>query len=186
MNQRSTNAHQAAAVPEQVMAANGAKVALLINDRESREALAGKIEEWGGTADQYPTAAKAMDMFGAARYDLIVVHWQVYPGQKASDPKVKELAAMIPVVKFNRNVLYWETALRVIDTIRAEESPNRITPLMVIFPDLGRSSFESGDRLARENVESDLTSLQPATIIAEISRERIVECLAHNIAARTG
>jgi hypothetical protein len=173
----------AVSTPQLSGMADGVKVALLINDRESRQALVGKIEEWGGTADEYPTAAKAMDMFGATRYDLIVVHWQVYPGQKASDPKVRELAAMIPVVKFNRNVLYWETALRVIDTIRMDPSPNRATPLMVIFPNLGLSSFESGDQLARESVESDLASRQPATLIAEASRDKVVERLAQNIAA---
>ena len=158
------------------------KVALLVNDRTSREALARRIAEWGGAVDQYPTAAKAIDMLGATRYDLVVMHWQVYPGQKASDPKVRELAAMIPVVRLNRNVLYWETALRVIDTIRVDESPNRGTPLMVIFPDLGKTHFDTDDdRLARETVESDLASRQPATIITEISRDKILEILAQEL-----
>ena len=58
------------------------KVALLVNDRTSREALARRIAEWGGAVDQYPTAAKAIDMLGATRYDLVVMHWQVYPGPK--------------------------------------------------------------------------------------------------------
>ncbi|MBT3295068.1 MAG: hypothetical protein HN919_11835 [Verrucomicrobia bacterium] len=150
------------------------KVALLINDRESRAALARSIEAKGGRADEYPTAAKAAGMFGATRYDLILIHWQVYPGLKPSDPSLKELAAMIPVVSMNRNILYWETALRVIDIIRMADSPNRTTPLMVIFPALGTSTFEAGDRLARESVESDLADRQPATVVTETLREEII------------
>lgn len=101
------------------------KTALLINDRESREELARAVEAEGGAADEYGTAAKAIGMLGATAYDIILIHWQVRPGKKPSDPKIKELAAMIPVVHMNRNVLYWETALRVIDTLRVEGPPTR-------------------------------------------------------------
>lgn len=150
------------------------KVALLINDKESRAVLARSIEAKGGTTDEYPTAAKAVGMFGATRYDLILIHWQVYPGLKPSDPRIKDLAAMIPVVSMNRNILYWETALRVIDIIRMEDSPNKTTPLMVIFPALGKSTFEAGDRLARESVDTDLADRQPATVVTETLSEKII------------
>ena len=157
------------------------KVALLINDKTSREKLARYVESRGGTTDEYPTAAKALGMFGATRYDLILVHWQVHPGLKPSDPSIKEIAAMIPVVSRNVNVLYWETALRVIDIIRMENSPNRTSPIIVIFPDLGGSTFEAGDRLARESVDSDLVSRQPAIVITERLTEKITEIVAQHL-----
>ena len=95
----------------------------------------------GGTADEYATAAKAMDMFGATRYDLIVMHWHVYPGQRASDPKVRELAAMIPVVHLNRNVLYWETALRDHhDTVKPEKGEARCQRLVSRLPRRSQST----------------------------------------------
>ncbi len=49
------------------------KVALLINDKESRGQLVECIEAQGGTTAEYPTAAQALGMFGAAQYDLIII-----------------------------------------------------------------------------------------------------------------
>ena len=157
------------------------KVALLINDKESRVELAGCIADKGGTADEYPTAAKALGMLNATRYDSILMHWQAHPGLKPSDPQIKQIATMLPVVTMNRNVLYWETALRVIDIIRVEESPNKSTPVIVIFPGLGESQFEAGDRLSKEAVESDLAERQPATIISGVSQDTIIQALTPHL-----
>ena len=148
------------------------KTAMLINDKGSRSELAGIVASQGVAADEYPTAAKALGMFSATRYDLIVIHWKVYPGLKPSDPEIQELAAMIPVSRMNRNALYWETALRVIDIIRTAGLPNESTPLIVIFPDLGRTDFGAGDRLTSEAVHADLAKRQPATIVSGILREK--------------
>jgi hypothetical protein len=159
------------------------KIALLVNDKDSRTELVRSVEASGATADEYATAAKAIGMFGATRYDLIIIQWQVHPGLKPSDPSIKELAAMIPVVSMNRNVLYWETALRVIDIIRMEESPNKATPIILIFPDLGESAFEAGDRLAKESVESDLAERQPAIIVTKTLREEITAIVEQQLIA---
>ena len=164
------------------MAENDMKVALLINDRESREDLSKGLETEGRTTDEYATAAKALGMLCATRYDLILMHWKVHPGQRPGDPQIKELATLIPVVSRNRNVLYWETALRIIDMARMEDSPNRATPIMVIFPDLGQSTFESQDRLSEEAVQADLAAREPATLITEMRREDILAAVEQQLA----
>jgi hypothetical protein len=157
------------------------KVALLINDKESRETLARGIQAKGATTDEFATAAKALGMLVASRYDLIVIHWQVHPGIKASDPKLQELASMIPVISMNRNVLYWETALRVLDIVRAEDSMNKATPVIVLFPGLDEPGFKAEDRLARESVDSDLAKRQPATVISAMLSDEIIGMLGRHL-----
>lgn len=139
--------------------------ALLINDRVLRTRLTACAPLADGTVEPYPTAAKALAPLLARRYDVIVLHWKVHPGFASGDDRIEELAYLLPRTKLNQNVLYWEVGLRILDLLREEESANRTTPVCVIFPPLGRFTFETGDALSRESVEGDLATRQPAHAI---------------------
>ena len=141
------------------------KVAFLIGEEALRKKLAKCIGPDNLTLEEYPTATKALTAFSSEQYDLIVIHWKVYPGFGSGDPRIDELAELIPNIELNANVFYWEVGLRVIDAIRAEDTPNQATPVIAIFPDLGRAGFGAGDELNRESIESDIASRQPAEAI---------------------
>jgi CheY-like chemotaxis protein len=157
------------------------KVALLINDKALRLSLAESLTALGVTVTEWPTAAKAVDVVETTLFDLIVVHWKVHPGLNLRDPQLREISNLIPMVVLNRNVLYWESALRVFDLIRGEDSLNRATPIVVIFPGLSEHNAEDGDRLARESVDADLADRQPSAVISETSRDKIAALVAKHL-----
>lgn len=147
------------------------KVALVINERATRERFADCISSNGHEAHEYATAEKALGKLTTLGYDLVVIHWQVHPGWGASDAKIRDIAALIPTVTENRNLLYWEAALRLIDLLRDQGSPNRTTPVVVIFPET--RPFDSDDSLDRESIDADLKTRQPATVISNTSKKDI-------------
>jgi hypothetical protein len=154
------------------------RIAFLVGERALRQKLAEPLEAADVTIDHFPTVAKALGAFETKHYDLIVLHWKAYPGFGCGDSKLDNLAALIPTVEFNRNLLYWEVGLRVINLVRDEESPNRTTPLLVLFPDLGRAEFGGGDQLTRESVLADLADRPPAEALFGSSRDDFCEAVA--------
>jgi hypothetical protein len=161
------------------------KVAFLIGEQALRRKLAGLIGPADVTVKEYPTAAKALTKLVEEGYDLIVIHWKVYPGFGSGDKRIDELAGMIPGVKLNRNVLYWEVALRVIDAIRAEGSVNRATPVIVILPKLGPSGPGTGDQLTKESVQSDIAARQPAEAVYGSSAVEFSKAFARHLPGLT-
>ena len=137
------------------------RIAFLINERALRAKFAKCVHSSGVTIDEYSTAAKALGKLSTNRYDLIVIHWKVHPGLGSGDPRIDELAMMIPNSKLNRNVFYWEVGMRVLDTAHAEDSANRETPAILLLPELDRPVF-ADDQLTKESVESDIAARQPA------------------------
>lgn len=154
------------------------KVAFLVGERALCARLVGCVASEDVTVKEYPTAAKALTKLETERYDLIVIHWKVFPGLGSGDPSIDELADLIPMAEMNRNVLYWEVTLRVMDAIRAEDSSNRATPVIVVLPELGPAGFGIGDELTRESVESDLTPRQPAEAVYGTSAVAFSEAAA--------
>lgn len=157
------------------------KAAFLISERALRLRLAKHLEPHYGEIEEYPTAAKALTRLVVRHYDLIVMHWKVYPGFGSGDSRIDELAGLIPNMKLNSNAFYWEVGLRVLDLIRADDSANCSTPVIVVFPDLAQSSFGMGDQLSRDSVESDLSTRQPAEALFGVSAVESSEFLARNL-----
>ncbi len=62
------------------------RIALLINDRESRGQLAQALAGPGVAVDEYPTAEKFLGPLTSEHYDLIAIHWQVFPGLEPGSP----------------------------------------------------------------------------------------------------
>lgn len=153
------------------------RIALLINDKEFREVLSAQLRATFAEVVEFPTGAKALGMFEASRYDSIVIHWKVYPGLNAGDPELQELAAIIPTVSMNRNVLFWAAARRVLDVIRADHSANKLTPVMVLLSGLDEPNGEDRDRLARESIDRDLAGSQPVIVVTDATREGIVRAI---------
>jgi len=154
------------------------RIALLMNQESARTNLARVMGQANATVDEYSTASKALVKLTTVRYDLVAIHWKVYPGVGSGDPSIDELAALIPHTELNRNLLYWEVGLRVIDAMREEGSPTRETPVIVMFPNLGPSTFNTGDDLARESVESDLAIRQPACAVFGSSIEQFTSAVS--------
>jgi len=141
------------------------KVVFLVGERALRERYAKCIESADVEIEAYPTAAKALVKLETRPYDLVAIHWKAYPGFASGDPRIDELAELIPATKLNQNVLYWEVALCVIDALRAEDSPNQATPVIAILPVLGRGGYGTGDDLTIDSVESDIAARQPAQVV---------------------
>lgn len=157
------------------------KIAFLINERALRDKLARTFEGGEAVIEEYSTAAKALAKLATNPYDLVVLHWKVHPGLGSGDSRIDELADLIPLAKLNRNVLYWEVGLRVIDAMREKDSPNRATPVIVIFPDLGPAAFDTGDDLTRESVEADLAGRQPAEAVYWSSAAEFVKAVGRHL-----
>ena len=153
------------------------QIAFLIGERALRQKLAEPLSSPDVTIETFATAALAVGPFETKRYDLIVLHWKTYPGFGSGDSKLDNLAGLIPTVELNRNLLYWEVGLRMIKRLREEESPNRETPLIVLFPDLGKAVF-GGDQLTRESVLSDLSTRGPAQALFGSSRDDFCTAVA--------
>jgi len=141
------------------------KAAFLIGERALRVRYAKCLESADAVIDEFPTASKALTELERERYDLVVIHWKVFPGFGSGDERIDELASLLPDTEFNRNLFYWEVGLRVIDLMRDEESPNLITPVVAVFPNLQESGFGIGDQLTRESVRSDIDSRRPARAV---------------------
>jgi hypothetical protein len=159
------------------------RIAFLMNERALRATLAQSIAWTAAAIEEYPTAAKAMAKLAAGRYDLVALHWKVHPGFGAGDAYLDELATLLPTTELNADVLYWEVALRVIDILRAEDSPNRVTPVVVVFPDLARAEYGAADELTREAVERDLAARSPAEAVFGSSDARFSEAVARLLRA---
>jgi len=159
------------------------RIALLINDRGSRKDLVKALATPGVVIDEYPTAQKSLAKLATVHYDLIVIHWQVHPGLKPAHPRIKRIGVALRKTKLNRNALYWEVGLNVMDAIRAEGSQNVAAPVVVIFPDLGRTRFDAGNRLSEDRVNADLATRQPASVISDILTEEIAEELRQRMRA---
>ena len=159
-------------------------LALLANERALRAKLAKCITGVTEVAvEEYPTAAKALAKLSAKHYDLVALHWQVYPGLGSGDSHIDQLASLIPHAKLNRNLLYWEVGLRVIDMIREEDCPNRTTPVVVMLPELGRSVFCEPDVLTRDAVERAIAARQPAEAVYGPSPDRFAKAVARQLDA---
>ena len=152
------------------------QAAFLINERALRARLAKCLEPAGVSVDHFPTAGKALKGLTSTAYDLVVIHWKAHPGLVSDDPRINELADLIPKTELNTNMLYWEVGLRVMDAMRAEEAPNVKTPIIAILPPvLARAGFASGDELTADAVTSDLAARQPTAAVYGPSADAFLE-----------
>ena len=158
------------------------KIAFLMSEQALRTRLAGGIQWANATVEEYPTAAKALPKLTGTPYDLIAMHWKVYPGVGSGDGRFEELAGIIPNAELNRNVFYWVVGLRVIDLIRQEDSENRATPVIAMFPVLAPVEFGGEDQLSRESVESDIAARQPAEALYGFSVDEFSEAVTRHLA----
>lgn len=157
------------------------KIALLVNDRESRENLAKALATSSVVVDEYPTAEKALQKLTTVHYDLIAIHWQVYPGLNPENPRIKSFSVALQKTKLNRSALHWEVGLTVMDAIRADGSVNVKTPIVVILPGLDKTRYDAGEKLTTESVDSALATRQPASAIWETLTEQIAEKLRQRL-----
>lgn len=159
------------------------KMALLINEKAVRERLGKAIESPDIAVRGYPTAAKALAEFANERYDLIVIDWQVHPGFESGVAVIDQLAAEIPKISGDRRLYYWEVGRSVIDAIRAGESPNHATPMIVIFPDFDQCGVNGN--ISRDAAEADIAAKQPAEPLFGSSTGSLKEAVARHLATLT-
>jgi hypothetical protein len=156
-------------------------MALLVNDRESRASLAKALAASAVSVDEYPTVEKSLLSLTSVHYDLIAIHWQVFPGLEPGTPRMKRYAAALQKTTRNRSALHWAVALGPMDAIRALGSVNATTSIVAILPGIGRIRYDAGKRLTRESVDKDLAARQPACVIAETSIDQIAEELRRQL-----
>lgn len=142
------------------------EIALLINDRIVRSRLTGALAGPAVVFREYSTASDAIREFSSRLFDLIVFDWKIYPGYGCSDAEIRELASLIPDSPNNENLLYWQVALKVLDHIRSDESPNGNTPVIFRVPEVPDSyAFGMGDDLTRETIVTDMESRGPIEMV---------------------
>ncbi len=130
------------------------RIALVFNNKAFRESLRDAL----GAHDisGYATAADALYDLSGTSFDLILLDAVTYPGFGSSDSHINDLAALIPKSEHNDTLLYWEVALRVIDCMRDDTSPNATTPIGIRVSDTLPASIGMGDVLSKSAVRKDL------------------------------
>lgn len=132
------------------------EIAVVANERALRIGMTAAVSGEGARVHEYATAAHALPAFAVLPFDLIFMDWKVYPGFGSGDSSIEEWAAMIPDAEYNQNLLYWQIALRALDRLRDEKSPNRKTLVIVRFPPKASFRFAMDDQISIEAVETDL------------------------------
>jgi hypothetical protein len=157
------------------------KIAFLINERALRDNIAHAISHLDVSIDHYSTASKALAKLTAIAYDLVVIHWKVYPGLGCGDATIDDYSRLIPETSLNTNLLYWEVGLRVIDVMRDVETVNHTTAVILLFPDLPEAGFCIGDQLTRDSVCADVATRQPAVTLFKPSTRDVTEAIQRTL-----
>ena len=158
------------------------EMAMLINERAVRSELRKAIGRPDLQIDEYATATEALKGLSSKGYALIVIDWKVYPGFGSDDPAIAEYADMIPKMRHNENLLYWQVELRVLESIRAAESPNRDTGVLLRLPEIPPIAlFGVGDDLTRESIEEDLRGKEPVEAFYGVALAAWAEAMKHRL-----
>jgi hypothetical protein len=156
-------------------------VAILMNERALRARVGQAAAAAGATVKEYSTAAQALAGVAENAHDLIVMDWKGFPGVGSMDSALNDLAAMIPEAELNQNLIYWEVALRVLDAVREEDSPNRSTPVIIRCPEPVPAGFDAGDSLPLESMEEDLATRQPVQALYDVPVAAFCEAVARRV-----
>lgn len=159
-------------------------VGILINPRAEFQ----RIADAGGGADavHYASADKGLDGLTKLEHDLIAIVWRVFPGRASGDEDIDLLASTLPHMEYNENLVYWQILVRVIQIIRADESANADTPIVVSLPNVFTTIVaDFSDDLTPEGIAGDARKLRDVEILYGLSHDDLGRHLSHRLDART-
>lgn len=84
--------------------------------------------KWGGGVKYFSHAGDAIKEFLSVKYSLIITDLDIAPGLDCQDQEIMEIMNRAPL---GRNPDYWRVALKVVERIRQNNSPNKHTPVIV-------------------------------------------------------
>lgn len=156
-------------------------VSVLINRRDLREAICNKVTGPGSLAAGYATASDALSKILSTRHDLIVIDAKVYPGLGSTDSSISEFATLLPKTEYNENVLYWEACLRVVALIRADDSINRETPIILRVPQSILTPVDGSDALDPNGIERDLAADAHTELLMGITDREFIDTVGKRV-----